>query len=103
MKSIASVLNISSPIDRLGRLRELISELKEAEDAAKAEIYAAGPGVYGGEYYEAAVSRVTRTYYDADKLRELVDPAVLAKCEKVSATFSVRTYARKRVNEEVIA
>ena len=88
--------NLSRIIDRLGFVRAELAELEYEERVLKATLIELGPGTYGGELYQAIVSKSMRETLDLEAARaKLGAKFCLAHTNKVPVT-SVRVIAREK-------
>lgn len=91
-----SALTPAQAADMLGNLKAFISDLTKQEEALKAVLIASGQREVEGEVFRATVSTADRTTLDTQKLREILPDFVIAQCERVSTSTTVRVAARKR-------
>lgn len=85
---------LGASVDRLAVLLASIKELTTEADAIKSALIAAGPDVIEGSLHRATIVHSIRESFDSAKLRDYVDPKVLAKCVRHSPTHCVRVTSR---------
>ena len=90
--------NLGPIVDELGRVKAMMANLAEREEALKAQLIEAGPGAYEGALFRVTVSKSERANLDLEAVRSKLSPQFLRAHTSYSPVTTVRVVARTAQN-----
>lgn len=90
---MTDLVELQKTVDKLGKLKAMISKLTKQEDALKTVLAASGLKAIDGKNYRATITDITRTTLDSKRVRALLTSSQILACSNTSTSTTVKIVA----------